>query len=458
LTGGQRARIERASADDLMMIATDTGPVPMQVGAVLTLEAGAELDLAAATAMLAERITAVPRLRQRLVRAPLGCGRPVWVDDQAFDIGAHVRAVTCKPPGDEAALLEVAVSLVTEPLPWTRPLWSAALIPGLAGSRSAVVVVFHHVLADGIGGLAVLASLVDGGQGPEPVPFPRPAPGRRELAAEALRSRLSAFAPRLASLRKLPSALAELNPGGALRPARSTLNRVTGPGRRAAVARADLSLVRATARAHEATVNDVVLAAAARALHTYLASRHERLDSLVASVMISGRASTGPATLGNVVGVMPVRLPAWGEPGDQLRQIAVITRAHKARIRGASAGLLRPAFRGLAALGMFGWFVNHQRLVNVFVTNLRGPDQAQTFAGAVITEVIPITIVTGNVTLSFAVLSYAGSVAVAVVADLDAHPDLAMLAAMLQAELDGLISAVRAGPRMPGCGSSGPGS
>src|SRR6266568_4238607 len=368
----RRPAIERASAEDMMILTNDVGPVPMQVGAILLLGAGAELDLAAVTALLAERIAAVPRLRQRLVRTPAGRGRPFWADDQAFDIGSHVRAVTCAPPGDEAALLETAVSTVTRPLPWSRPLWSATLVTGLAGSRSAVVVVFHHVLADGIGGLAVLASLVDGVAVPAEVTFPGPAPTRRQLAVDALGSRLTAVA---------------------------------------------------------------------RALRSYLARQDERLDHLVASVMVAGRASAGPALLGNVVGVMPVRLPTGGERGEQLARISALTRARKTQDRGASAGLLRPAFGILAVLGLLKWFINHQRMVNVFVTNLRGPDEPQRFAGAVIADLIPITLVTGNVTLSFAVLSYAGSLAVVAIADRDAHRDLDGLVALLQAELDALTGA-----------------
>lgn len=437
LAPGGPAPVERASAEDLMMLATDIGPIPMQVGAVLLLDAGAGLGLDEATAVLAERIPVVPRLRQRLVRVPPGCGRPVWIDDEDFDIAAHVRQVSCPPPGDEPAMLAVAVSAVTRPLPWSRPLWSATLVTGLADARSAVIVVFHHVLADGVGGLAVLASLVDGAApaGQAPAAFPRPAPARRQLAADAWGSRLTALAHPAARLAALRPALAELNPRGVVRPSRTTLNRPTSSDRSAAVARADLARIHATAHAHGATVNDVVLAAVTRALRAYCARGGERLDSLVASVMVTGRASAGPGLLGNVVGVMPVRLPATGERGRQLAAIAAITRAHKTANRGASAALLRPALRALAATGALRWFINHQRLVNVFVTNLRGPDLPQRFAGAAITEVIPVTLVTGNVTLTFAVLSYAGTLTVAITADPQAHPELGVLAGLLQSEL-----------------------
>lgn len=435
--------IERASADDLMLLASDVGPVPIQAGAVLLLEGGPDFDLQAAKATLAARIQAVPRLRQRLVRVPVGCGRPVWVDDQAFDISAHVRSVPCQPPCNAAALLELAVAAATEPLPWSRPLWSAIFVTGLTSRQMALVLVFHHVLADGIGGLAVLASLVDGVPGPVPVPFPRPAPSRRELAIDAAGSRLSALAHPLAALGRMRPAFAELNPRAMvwptamLRQARTTLNAATGRARRMLVTRADLGRVRAYAHAHGATVNDVVLAAVSRALHAFLASRGEAPQDLVASVMVTGRAATTATQLGNRVGVMPVRLPAHGDRDEQTEQIAAFTRAHKTANRAASASLLRPAFRVLAALGLLRWLIDRQRLVNVFVTNLRGPDDRYRFAGAVITEVIPVTNIAGNVTLSFGVMSYAGALVVVIVADPDRHPDLDVLAGLLQSELDG---------------------
>lgn len=54
---------------------------------MLLLEARPAFDLAAAQRLLADRVRGVPRLRQRLVRVPPGCGRPVWVDDADFDLG-----------------------------------------------------------------------------------------------------------------------------------------------------------------------------------------------------------------------------------------------------------------------------------------------------------------------------------------------------------------------------------
>src|SRR2546423_11500498 len=40
---------------------------------------------------IARRLSRAQRYRQRLAHVPLGVNRPVWVDDQEFDIDRHVR-------------------------------------------------------------------------------------------------------------------------------------------------------------------------------------------------------------------------------------------------------------------------------------------------------------------------------------------------------------------------------
>jgi diacylglycerol O-acyltransferase len=124
-----RVPVDRASPADLMQFATDVGPAPMHVGAVLILGAGPGVGAPEAQRLLGERIGAVPRLRQRLRRAPPGCGRPFWADDPAFDLRHHVRQLPCPAPGDERALLDVAAAATGEPLPRARPLWSATFGP-----------------------------------------------------------------------------------------------------------------------------------------------------------------------------------------------------------------------------------------------------------------------------------------------------------------------------------------
>ncbi len=352
---------DRASAADLMQFATGDGRAAGHIGAVLVLGATPGFTVAAARRVLGERIRAVPRLRQRLYRAPPGCGRPYWADDPAFDINDHVRQVCCPPPGDERALLDLAAAQLREPMPWSRPLWSATFVTGLADGSTGLLVIMDHVLADGVAGLA--------------------------------------------------------------------------PRRRLDVVAVDLAGLRDLGHAYGGTVNDVVLAAVAGALRTLLAARGEQLGEVTITVPVAARRAATGGELGNQIGIMPVTVPATGDFGTRVTRTAEITRERKSRARGASAALFVPAFLLLARTGLLRWFASHQRVVQTFVTNLRGPENPLTFGGAAVRAIIPIPSTTGNVTVTFAAASYAGTLRITILSDPARMPDAPALAAALRHEL-----------------------
>ncbi|WP_439657778.1 wax ester/triacylglycerol synthase domain-containing protein [Lentzea sp. HUAS TT2] len=403
--------IDRTTPEDMMSLASD-----MQVGAIVVLQR----DPGDVESLLADRVRTVPRLRRRLVRTPFGCGRPVWVDDAAFDITRHVHRMACPAPGDEAALLHIASSLVTRPLPRSAPLWSATLVTGLTENRAALILVFHHVLSDGIGGLAVLANLLDGAPRTETAPFPAAAPSRRALAKDAWKTRLSPPG-RISSPRfQRPS-----------RGARCSLNQPTGPRRQQTIARTSVSQLHAAAHLYGGTINDALLTAVTGALGTLLTGRGDHVGELVVSIPVSTRRSTTAAHLGNSTGVMPVALPIGGDHRSRLTRIATITRSHKKSVASATS-----IFRVLKLLGIADWFMNHQHLVQTVVTNMHGPDRPVHLGGAPVVGLIPLSATTGNVTVAFAALSYADTFTVTVVSDPDHVPDLQVLTKALQAELD----------------------
>ncbi len=237
------------------------------------------------------------------------------------------------------------------------------------------------------------------------------------------------------------AAIAELKQDGRSAAPRTSLNRPTGSRRATSVVHADLAAVRSTAHAHGATVNDVVLAVVTGALHELLQSRGEQANRFVVSIPISARVGATTEQLGNAVGVLPVDLPASGDFDDRVRAIARITREHKRSDghRGSSAALVGPFFRALARVGLLRPFIDHQHLINTLVTNLRGPDDQLAFAGGAVTRVIPVSIVTGNVTVAFAVLSYAGALTITINSDADLCPDLALLVKLLQSAVDDAV-------------------
>lgn len=438
--------IERASAIDMMELASATTPAAGQVGGVLVFAPVPRLDLDLVRSALGQRIIGVPRLRQRLRPVPLGCGRPVWVDDASFDIADHVNEMRCPVPGDHTALFAVAAELVARRLLPDRPLWAATLVTGLDQDASALVFVFHHVMADGMGGLAVLANLVDGAPAPVADDFPRRAPRWTTLFSDAMRARVRSLAHLPDGIRRVRGAAAELAVGARMpRAPRCSLNRPVGPHRCLAVARTDLDAVHAAARQHGASVNDAVVAAIGGALAEFLHERGEDVDHLVVSIPISGREAATATRLGNELGVMPVTVPVTGQLSVRMEAVAAVTRARRQTARAASAALLAPAFRVLAATGTLGWFTNHQRMVTTFVTNLRGPDSRVAFLDASVDEIIPVNSTSGNVQVAFGVFSYAGTLTVTVVADADVAGDIPLLVAGLGKALEG-VGAGLAGP------------
>ncbi|WP_277992113.1 wax ester/triacylglycerol synthase domain-containing protein [Amycolatopsis sp. MtRt-6] len=438
MTRASRPVVERASSADRAFLAMETPDVPVQFGVLLPLGQAGGLDLARVRRLIAERIPAVPRLRRRLVRPPRGCGGPIWVDDVAFDIRRHVRPAVCAPPGDRQAVLDTALSLVSTPLPRDAPLWSVVFVTGLAEGEAALVVVLDHVLADGVGGLAVLAHLVDEGVVGASEPFPRTPPGTGPLLRDALAARLRAVrraGPALRALRASTSA------GGGLHPPRAapcSLVAPTGPSRRVAVVSADLEPLRAAAHRHGASVNDAVLVVVAGALRRLLLARGEDVGTFVITVPVSGRAAEDGPALGNMVSPALVSVPATGDLSGRLKSVAAQVRAAKATATGpAPIALLGPLFRPLAALGGYRWYLNHQHRMHTLVSHVRGPAEPVTFGGAPVRAAIPLSVgETGNLTVVFEVLSYAGSLTISVLADHGRCPDLEVLADGLSAELD----------------------
>jgi WS/DGAT/MGAT family acyltransferase len=446
-----RARtVNRLGTGDLVELVSDVGPVPRHVGALLVLarsgspgapdarpDAAPDTEPGPGTVMAALRARAsrIEPLARRLGPARPG-RRPGWVEDTATDLDTHVTHETCAAPGDDETLLALATAIVHRPLPRSRPLWRAVVVSGLRDGGLAVVVAMHHVLADGTGGLALLARLVDA-PGPAPNP-PGPAAERRVRppSAQGARDRTApAGAPAAPRHRSLP------------RPAPAcSLNAPTGTRRRIVPVDLDLDTVLAAARAHGGTVNDVLLTSVAGAMARTLDARGEHVRELVVSVLVAAR---GPGAAGNQVAVMPVRVPVTGPAGPRLAEVVRRTSALKARGRRGVAPGYTALVRLLAAGHLLGPFLDHQRLISSTLTTMRGPVDTLTLAGASVTRVVPLTGTTGNVGVSFAALSYAGRLTVTVVVDPDVVPEADALADAVRAQVRMILDAV------PGAGAAG---
>jgi WS/DGAT/MGAT family acyltransferase len=371
----------------------------------------------------------------------------VWVDDPAFELGAHVRAARVPEPGDEAALLATVAQLRRSRLEPVRPMWEMWLLEGLPDQRVALFVRLHHVLADGVAGVATIGAFLD----PDPhVPAspvapwgPEPPPDGRALLHDNARRRVEAAGAGLRRLRR-PGALAR-RAGGRWRALRellvddrtdpTSLNRLIGPDRTLALLHGDLAAARSTGHAHGGTVNDVLLTATAGGLRALLAARGEQVDAVRAFVPVSLRhgVQVDPAEA-NLISQMVVPLPVGeADPGRRLELIAAETAARKAVARPSLGAMFHNPLVAAAFLQLL-----RRNPVNVETADVPGPPVPVYLAGARVLDVAPLVNLLGNVTLGVGALSYAGRLGIMAVADADAVPDLPVFARAAQADLDAL--------------------
>ena len=194
-------------------------------------------------------------------------------------------------------------------------------------------------------------------------------------------------------------------------------------------------------------MNDLLLAAVTGGLCELLLARGTATDGLTlyASVPVALRAQADTPGLGNQVGLMVVPLPV-GEP-DPVQRLQQITRATTERKRRPERlASLRPA-GSLTILRVLNRYSRHQQIVDLFVTNVPGPQRPLYVLGARLLEAFPVVQVAGNVPLSVAVLSYAGQLNIGIQSDPDGLPDLDVFADGLRQSLEELGAAT---PSLPG--------
>jgi diacylglycerol O-acyltransferase len=103
----------------------------------------------------------IPRLRQRVVSAPLVASPPRWVVDRNFDLDYHLRRVAAPAPGDRRALLDLAEPIGMQGFDRARPLWEFTVVEGLADGKAAVIQKLHHSITDGVGAIKLAMVLFD---------------------------------------------------------------------------------------------------------------------------------------------------------------------------------------------------------------------------------------------------------------------------------------------------------
>jgi diacylglycerol O-acyltransferase len=444
--------VERLSADDRLILWPDQ-VWPQDIGAVGVLDGSTLLDpegrfrLEVAQQAIEARLHLLPRFRQILYVPRRGLGGPLWVDSPAFGLGAHLHVARLDAPADEEQLLRAVARLRKRPLDRARPLWEMWFLTGLSGDRIGWFVRLHHVVADGMAGVASLSALLS----EAPISMtsarlwtPRPWPSDHVL-------RMDQRQRHIAHLRRVGIGVS--HPGGTLRRARSalpalreiftdrpgprtSLDHVVGPDRRLALVRCSLESVNEIARIHDATVNDVLLNLIAGGLRSWLGGRGEAIEGITLPIYVpvSLRRGRRDREGGNLISQMVVPLPLGiADPGDRLRKIAAETTRRKALSRPSLGSMFRSRLVG----GVMIKLIARQR-VNVVSADLAGPVSPLYFAGAQLLELFPLLNLLGNESLGVGALSYAGQLNVMAVCDADVCPDIEIFAAGARDEFGAL--------------------
>jgi diacylglycerol O-acyltransferase / wax synthase len=418
------------------------------------------------------RLHLVPRYRQRLAFVPLQQGRPVWVDDPHFNVACHVRHTALPSPGGEEQLKQLCGRVFSQALDRSRPLWETWLVEGLSDDRFALLSKTHHALVDGVSGVDIATVLFDASPDPVPVApperewIPRPLPTGAQLLADALLERATVPAeivrgvratlrgPRhvAARLGRAVSGVGAVARLAAATAPESPLNVRIGPHRRFTWVRGDLAQFKAVKNALGGTVNDVVLAAVAGALGRYLRVHGEATEDTIlrAMVPVSVRADVERGALGNRVAAMWVPLPVGLD--DPVQRLLTISRemdgikesgqAVGAQVLTELTGFAPPTIMAQAAR-----LQARQRLFNLVVTNVPGPQMPLYMLGRQLHAMYPMVPLAANQALGIAIMSYNGQLNFGLNADYDALADLEALADELRASIDELVAAAGEAPR-----------
>jgi diacylglycerol O-acyltransferase len=427
--------VERLNGLDTGMLAGETPEWHMHAGALALLEPmeGQDRDIAGGIrAVLNARRALLGPFRHRLLEAPLGLGRSVWVDPADPELGAQVRRVGVPAPGGMREVAALAGDLFSSPLSRGGPLWEIWVMEGLQSGHVALLMKVHHALMDGIRGERLLEVLFD----VEPdAPLARPGdtpvtpdrdPSRLRMLVESgvflagtpLRA-LSLGAELVAAAARVTRVLASQQGRAAALPfraPRTLLNQPLTSRRSFAFASVSLEDMRTVKHAFGVTMNDVALALSADVLRRYLVERDGLPDRALLAQIPVGVHRDGEGVGGNFVAATGASLRT--DIADPLERLAAIhTSTQSAKAMQAALGddividalaVLPPAAisAGLGLYRGFGLAATHPPIFNAIISNVAGPPITLYSCGARLTTIYALGPLLAGCGINITLVSY----------------------------------------------------
>ena len=461
--------LRRLSALDAAFLALESPDAPMHVGWAASFAPRPDGTLPSFEAVRSHvegRLARAPRYRQRLTEVPLGLSDPVWVDDESFDVAAHVR----RAPGRDFA--ELVDEVLSEPLSHDRPLWELWIAEGLEGGRLGVVGKAHHCLVDGLAAVELMALLLDLTPEPDRGESAPWAPGRRPAPLELLGDAIEGGVSRALNAARAPLDLARDPrramglPGQLWRSGRALLHTVASPAppsrlngpmssrRHLAFVSRPLEDLKIIKRRFGTTINDVLLAASAGALRTL--QREQGDEPMDVKAMVPVSVGETDEEWGNRIAFLFLSLPCReADPLWRLRDVHVAMRQLKQEgepegadaILGALSYAPRPV-RRVASQVLASPFVS-----NLTVSNIPGPQVPLYLMGCRAERAYPVVPLTAGHGISIGMTTVEGRACFGVYAQAGLSEDAERLGRGIDAAIDELLALCRAEPQASAAGS-----
>jgi diacylglycerol O-acyltransferase len=419
-----------------------------------------------------ERTTCfIPRLRQRVVSAPFRIAPPRWMAEATFDLDFHLRRTRLSGAGTPRALFDALQPIATASFDRARPLWEFTLFEGLGspngdGERAALALKVHHSVTDGVGGMALLAHFVD------LVPDAREAPDHDTPAALApenagmlsvmhgalshTRRRVFGIAQRVPASAARATGRALHDPIGtaseAVRTTRSvarTLAPAMGPmstvmlgrglGRRLEVFDVSLDEMKRVAKATDASLNDVFVAAVVGGVRRYHERHGAAPDELRMTLPINLRQGDDDAG-GNRFA--PARFPvptSIADPRERIAALGALVREVRAEPALQMTSTLAGILNRLPTATTTALFGGMLKCCDFVTSNIPGAPVPVYVAGARVERFYAFAPPAGA-SFNVALISHCDTCCIGVVIDTVAVPDPDVLLGCLRAGFDEVLA------------------
>lgn len=460
---------ERISHVDTAWLRMDRPTNLMQIVGVMVFDG--RLDFQRFRRTVEARLLRYRRFHQNAV---LEGNNAWWVEDNNFDINAHIKHTLLPFPGGVAELQRYVGELAATPLNPHRPLWEFNVVEMETGD-SALVARIHHSIADGIALIGVMHSLTDTHpDAPEGTPS-RPHEHHDDadddsdslgdlfwrwiyqplsdatIAAIRLSGNvwvkyvgLMMDPTKAVEYAKLGTGIATEVGKLAMMP-NDSMTRFKGkPGVQKCVAWSEpisLPEVKAVGKILGCSVNDMLLSAAAGALRSYLVEKGDSVCDVEvrALVPVNLRRPGDEQELGNRFGLVALELPV-GIENPLARLYATHDRMEG--LKGSLQAMLTLSILG--AVGMAPKFVQQQILdllankASAVMTNVPGPAKPLWFAGSKLKQQMFWVPQSGNIGMGVSILSYDNKVQFGLITDRSRIPDPEQIVSRFAAEFEKL--------------------